>query len=126
MTSLSGMTEIYLHREFVDFRKSINGLMVIVEDEMNLSPFNHALFVFCNRGRDKVKALLPIRPPLVVKSPEAVIADEPATNVAPVGIVRSVQVTALLFVASAVIQIYLLQINEVTIACAEASVINTP
>ena len=57
MTQLSGMTEIYLHRNAVDFRKSINGLMVIVEDEMNLSPFHHALFVFCNRKRDKIKAL---------------------------------------------------------------------
>lgn len=57
MTRLSGMTEIYLHRDVVDFRKSINGLMVIVEDQMKLSPFNHALFVFCNRGRDKIKAL---------------------------------------------------------------------
>ena len=57
MTQSSGMTEIYLHRNAVDFRKSINGLMVIVEDEMNLSPFHHALFVFCNRGRDKIKAL---------------------------------------------------------------------
>jgi len=48
MTRLSGMTEIYLHRDVVDFRKSINGLMVVVEDEMKLSPFSHALFVFCN------------------------------------------------------------------------------
>lgn len=57
MTQLSGMTDIYLHRDVVDFRKSINGLMVVVEDEMKLSPFNQALFVFCNRGRDKIKAL---------------------------------------------------------------------
>jgi len=57
MTQLSGMAEIYLHRDVVDFRKSINGLMVVVEDEMKLSPFNTALFVFCNRGRDKIKAL---------------------------------------------------------------------
>ena len=57
MTQLSGMTDIYLYRNVVDFRKSINGLMVVVEDEMKLSPFNNALFVFCNRGRDKIKAL---------------------------------------------------------------------
>lgn len=57
MTQLSDMTDIYLHRDVVDFRKSINGLMMIVEDEMKLSPFNNALFVFCNRARDKIKAL---------------------------------------------------------------------
>lgn len=48
---------IYLHREVVDFRKSINGLSVIVEQAMCLSPFDEALFVFCNRSRDKLKVL---------------------------------------------------------------------
>ena len=48
---------IYLHRDVVDFRKSINGLMVIVEQEMQLSPFAPALFVFCNRNRDRIKVL---------------------------------------------------------------------
>ena len=28
---------IYLHRDAVDFRKSINGLVIIVEQEMELS-----------------------------------------------------------------------------------------
>jgi transposase len=48
---------IYLHRDVVDFRKSINGLVTIVEQEMALSPFGDALFVFCNRNRDRVKVL---------------------------------------------------------------------
>jgi transposase len=48
---------IYLHRDVVDFRKSINGLVTIVEQEMALSPFSDALFVFCNRNRDRVKVL---------------------------------------------------------------------
>jgi len=48
---------IYLHRDVVDFRKSINGLMVIVEQEMQLAPFSPALFVFCNKNRDRVKVL---------------------------------------------------------------------
>jgi transposase len=46
---------VYLHREGVDFRKSINGLVAIVGQEMNRSPFADALFVFCNRARDKLK-----------------------------------------------------------------------
>jgi len=49
--------EIYLHRDLVDFRKSINGLVLIVEQEMQLSPFAPALFVFCNRNRDRLKVL---------------------------------------------------------------------
>ena len=48
---------IYLHKQSVDFRKSINGLCVIVEEHMRLSAFSGALFVFCNRQRDKVKVL---------------------------------------------------------------------
>jgi len=49
--------DIYLHREPVDFRKSINGLALIVEQEMKLAPMSTALFVFCNKNRDRMKAL---------------------------------------------------------------------
>ena len=51
------LSTIYLHREPVDFRKAMNGLMIIVEQEMELSPFDDALFVFCNKARDKLKVL---------------------------------------------------------------------
>ncbi len=43
---------VYLHRELVDFRKSINGLAIIVESEMTLSPLSGALFLFCNKQRE--------------------------------------------------------------------------
>lgn len=48
---------VYLHREPVDFRKSLNGLSVLVEQAMGMSPFSEALFVFGCRSRDKVKVL---------------------------------------------------------------------
>ncbi|EJE8676015.1 IS66 family insertion sequence element accessory protein TnpB [Vibrio parahaemolyticus] len=51
------VTDIYLHKTPVDFRKGINGLSLIVEQHMNLNPFSEALFVFCNRTRDKLKVL---------------------------------------------------------------------
>lgn len=57
MKAVAEFQRIYLHREVVDFRKSINGLSVIVEQAMLLSPFDDALFVFCNRQRDKLKVL---------------------------------------------------------------------
>ncbi|MDX1474836.1 MAG: IS66 family insertion sequence element accessory protein TnpB [Reinekea sp.] len=57
MISATSFTHIYLHRDPVDFRKSINGLAIIIEQQMQLSPFEPALFVFCNKGRDKLKAL---------------------------------------------------------------------
>nr|WP_320136089.1 IS66 family insertion sequence element accessory protein TnpB [uncultured Amphritea sp.] len=49
--------QVYLYAEPVDMRKSIDGLSVLVEQEMMLSPSRDALFVFCNRGRDKIKLL---------------------------------------------------------------------
>ncbi len=48
---------VYLHRGWVDFRKSINGLVTIVEGDMILSPYSPAIFVFCNKRRDKLKIL---------------------------------------------------------------------
>lgn len=48
---------IYLHREPVDFRQSINGLTVLVQDAMGLDVFSKSLFVFGNRGRNKIKIL---------------------------------------------------------------------
>jgi len=48
---------VYLHRDHVDFRKSINGLVPIIESGMALSPYEDAIFVFCNRSRDKLKVL---------------------------------------------------------------------
>lgn len=48
-------SDIYLHSGFVDFRKSINGLLVIIENELTLSPFSEALFIFCNKKQDKLK-----------------------------------------------------------------------
>ena len=49
--------QVYLYAEPVDMRKSIDGLSILVEQEMTLSPMDDALFVFCNRGRDKIKLL---------------------------------------------------------------------
>ena len=49
--------KVYLYAEPVDMRKSIDGLSTLVEQEMALSPSMATLFVFCNRGRDKIKLL---------------------------------------------------------------------
>jgi transposase len=41
--------DIYLHTSSVDFRKSINGLLAIVELELDAS--SGALFIFCNKKK---------------------------------------------------------------------------
>ena len=49
--------EVYLCRDPVDLRKSIQGLSVLVEQALGLDPFAPRLFVFCGRRRDKIKIL---------------------------------------------------------------------
>lgn len=57
MRSISTFPQIFLYVKFVDFRKSINGLSVIVESELKLKPFSGALFVFMGRRKDRIKVL---------------------------------------------------------------------
>lgn len=52
-----GLPSVYLCVEPVDFRKAIQGLSLLVEQELELNPFEATLFVFINRRRDKLKIL---------------------------------------------------------------------
>lgn len=50
-------SEVLLHRKPVDFRKSVNGLSAIIEQEMGQDAFSGQVFVFCNKSRDKLKVV---------------------------------------------------------------------
>jgi len=52
-----GDKPVYLCCGVTDMRKSINGLMALVQNSFKLDPFADGLFVFCNRKRDRIKIL---------------------------------------------------------------------
>ena len=57
MKSVDLFSAIYIHREPVDMRKSINGLSIIVDQGMKLDLQSSSLFIFCNRKRSHMKML---------------------------------------------------------------------
>lgn len=57
MRSISDFDALYVHREPVDMRKSINGLSVIVQEEMGLDFKSSSLFIFCNKRRTHMKII---------------------------------------------------------------------
>ena len=50
-------TKVYLALGATDMRKAINGLSVIVSEQMQLDIFSGHLFVFCNRAQTILKIL---------------------------------------------------------------------
>lgn len=49
---------VYVRPGVTDMRKAINGLSIIVAEQMQLDPLSGALFLFCNRYRRILKGLL--------------------------------------------------------------------
>lgn len=50
-------TRVFLAVGATDMRKSIDGLAALVAASLALEPLSAHWFVFCNRGRDKLKIL---------------------------------------------------------------------
>ena len=57
MLTFSATQRIYLAVEPVDMRKQFNGLWTLAAQKLHEDPFSGALFVFVNKGRDRVKIL---------------------------------------------------------------------
>ncbi|WJV53231.1 IS66 family insertion sequence element accessory protein TnpB [Prodigiosinella aquatilis] len=52
------MPQIFLYRAPIDFRKQVNGLAALIEQELGHDPFTGALYAFTNRQRNKIKCLM--------------------------------------------------------------------
>ena len=50
-------SKIYLIPEPVDFRKSVDGLTVIIQEVLKMDPMEKACFIFCNKQHDKIKII---------------------------------------------------------------------
>jgi transposase len=61
----AAQAQVYIAPGVTDMRKSINGLSLLVVDQLELNPLSGNLFAFCNRKRDMVKILYwCYRPPI--------------------------------------------------------------
>ena len=57
MLNVDKVSTVYLACGVTDLRKSIDGLILEVETQLKLDPFEKALFVFCNRQMNRIKIL---------------------------------------------------------------------
>ena len=57
MTIDISKVRIFIRPGHTDLRKAINGLAVLVEEQMAGEPFSGNVYLFCNRGRKLLKAL---------------------------------------------------------------------
>lgn len=49
--------KIFIRPGFTDMRKAINGLSILVSEEMESDPFEGSLFLFCNRTKKILKII---------------------------------------------------------------------
>ena len=48
---------VYIACGYTDLRRGIDGLANLVQSQFQMDPFQRALFLFCGRRRDRLKAL---------------------------------------------------------------------
>ena len=53
---ITAADEIYIVTGRTDMRKSIDGLCAIVEDQLHMDPRRSALYLFCGKRCDRIKA----------------------------------------------------------------------
>ena len=54
---LSGVAKVYIIFGRTDMRRSIDGLMAIIRDTYEMDPYANALYLFCGRKKNTLKAV---------------------------------------------------------------------
>jgi transposase len=57
MTLDLSKVRIFIRPGYTDLRKAVNGLAVLVEEQMAGEPFSGNVYLFCNRDRKLLKAI---------------------------------------------------------------------
>lgn len=65
LADVSGVDAIYIVCGRTDMRKSIDGLCAVIQDYFPEAPDSHALYLFCGRKCDRIKA--------IIKEPDGVV-----------------------------------------------------
>lgn len=54
---ISKVEKIYIKPGYTDMRKQMDGLINLIQYGFKLDPFSNALFLFCGRKADRIKAI---------------------------------------------------------------------
>lgn len=57
MLAIPANLPVFVHRDAVDFRNGIDGLVAMCKNELSQDPFSGAAFLFINRRRHAIKIL---------------------------------------------------------------------
>lgn len=57
MIRFDDIKEVFLVKGVTDLRKGIDGYAAMISSELQRSPTDHSLYIFCNRDRNKLKCL---------------------------------------------------------------------
>lgn len=57
MINFERIPKTYIAVGSTDLRKGMDGYAALIQNNFHCSPFEDALFMFCNRQRDKIKIL---------------------------------------------------------------------
>ena len=57
MKAISHFDKIFIHKEYIDFRKGVMSLAAIIQDDMELDPFKNYLFIFTNSSRNRLRII---------------------------------------------------------------------